>query len=268
MIVDHEVVHLPSASVLPLLRRGNPGRAQADRGLAIFADPVLAARDPRLGRTAAVAAEQTVVDDDLLRAAGDAGVTSLERLPFSRVEADTIATIAGPTATLKAVDFDASRERALAADISRYRMLHFATHGLVNTRLPRLSGIVLSLVGRDGAARDGFVRLHDVYNMRLGADLVTLSACQTALGKDVRGEGLIGLTRGFMYAGVPRVVASVWSVRDRATAELMRRFYDGMLRRGLRPAAALRAAQLEQRRDPRWAAPHYWAGFVLQGEWR
>jgi len=96
---------------------------------------------------------------------------------------------------------------------------------------------------------------------------VVLSACRTALGPDVRGEGLVGLTRGFWYAGAPRVVASLWDVRDQATAELMRRFYRGLLKDGLRPAAALRAAQVSMRRQERWASPYYWAGFVLQGEW-
>ena len=118
-----------------------------------------------------------------------------------------------------------------------------------------------------GRPIDGFLRAYEVYNLRLQADLVVLSACQTALGEDVRGEGLMGLTRGFMYAGAPRVVASLWRVPDRGTAELMKRFYEGMLVKGLRPAAALRAAQLAMRKDPRWSAPYNWAGFTLQGEW-
>jgi CHAT domain-containing protein len=112
------------------------------------------------------------------------------------------------------------------------------------------------------------VRLHDIYNLHLAADLVVLSACESALGKEFRGEGLVGLARAFMYAGVPRVVGSLWEVSDRATAELMKSFYAGMLQRHLRPSAALRAAQLELMRDPRWSSPYYWAGFVLQGDWR
>ena len=95
-----------------------------------------------------------------------------------------------------------------------------------------------------------------------------LSACQTALGKEIKGEGLVGLTRAFMYAGAPRVVASLWQVSDLATAELMKAFYHGMLQQHLPPASALRAAQLHLSRDPRWAAPYFWAGFVLQGEYR
>jgi CHAT domain-containing protein len=127
---------------------------------------------------------------------------------------------------------------------------------------------VLSLVDEKGAAQDGFLRMHEIYNLRLPADLVVLSACQTALGREIRGEGLIGLTRGFMYAGARRVVASLWQVDDESTAELMERFYRAMLRDGRRPADALRAAQSEMARSRRWSAPFYWAGFVLQGEWR
>jgi CHAT domain-containing protein len=110
--------------------------------------------------------------------------------------------------------------------------------------------------------------LHEIYTLRLNADLVVLSACQTGLGKEVRGEGLIGLVRGFMYAGAPRVMASMWEVDDAATAELMKLFYRGVLIEKLTPAAALRAAQIKMLSKKHWQAPYYWGAFVLQGEWR
>ena len=109
--------------------------------------------------------------------------------------------------------------------------------------------------------------MNDIYEMKLNADLVVLSACETALGKEIQGEGLLGLTRGFMYAGSPRVVASLWKVDDRSTAELMSRFYEDMLQNKLTPAAALRAAQLSLLQNPRWSHPYYWAPFIFQGEW-
>lgn len=127
---------------------------------------------------------------------------------------------------------------------------------------------MLSLVDEKGRPQNGFLRLYDLYNLKLSADLVVLSACQTALGKQIRGEGLVGLTRGFMYAGAPRVVSSLWQIDDRASAEFMKRFYEGMLGQKQRPAAALRAAQISMQKDPRWNSPHYWAAFTLQGEWR
>jgi CHAT domain-containing protein len=151
--------------------------------------------------------------------------------------------------------------------LGQYRIIHFATHGLVDYEHPELSGLVLSLVDENGKAQDGFLRLHDIYNLKLNADLVVLSACNTGLGKEVRGEGLMGLTRGFMYAGAGGVAASLWKVDDEATAELMKQFYEGMFTKGLTPAAALREAQLSMWRQKRWHAAYYWAAFVIQGQY-
>jgi CHAT domain-containing protein len=205
---------------------------------------------------------------DLARSLEDVGETAFARLPFTRREAEAIRRLAGPRAAFVALDFAASRQTVMSGALRSARVVHFATHGLLNDEHPELSGLVLSLVDESGRPQDGFLRLHDVYNLELDADLVVLSACRTGVGREVRGEGVVGLTRGFMYAGAPRVMASLWDVRDEASSELMRRFYTGLLRRGLRPAAALRAAQNSLRNDPRWSAPFFWAGFVLQGEWR
>jgi CHAT domain-containing protein len=127
--------------------------------------------------------------------------------------------------------------------------------------------MVLSLVDATGRPQEGFLTLADIQSLRLNAELVVLSACRTALGREIRGEGLIGLTRGFMSAGVPRIVASLWDVQDTSTAELMTRFYRGVFRQGQSPASALRAAQLATMRDARWAEPYYWAAFTLLGDW-
>jgi CHAT domain-containing protein len=190
------------------------------------------------------------------------------RLHFSRAEADAITRLAPEGQGLEAVDFLANRTTATSGDLGQYRIVHFATHGLINSQHPELSGIVLSLVDQKGQPQNGFLRLYEIYNLKLNADLVVLSACQTALGKEIKGEGLIGLTRGFMYAGAPRVVASLWRIDDRATAELMTRFYRGMITEGLTPAAALRAAQISMWQEKRWSAPPYWAAFTIQGEWK
>jgi CHAT domain-containing protein len=200
------------------------------------------------------------------RSALESGVEKLERLYFSGLEAEAIASFAPERQRLKAVGFLANKTNATNADLSDYRIVHFATHGLVNTRHPELSGIVLSLVDERGQPIDGFLRLHEIYNLRLNADLVVLSACQTALGKEIKGEGFIGLSRGFMYAGAPRVVASLWRIDDRATAELVGLFYKAMLEKKLPAAAALTQAQKEM--SKKWPSPYYWAGFTLQGEWR
>jgi CHAT domain-containing protein len=201
-------------------------------------------------------------------AIGDTRLPRLSRLPFTRQEARAISTLVAADQRLEATDFRASRTTVMSGDLSAYRLVHFATHGFFNSEQPELSGLVLSLVDRGGKTQDGFLRMSDIYNLRLPAEVVVLSACQTALGKEIRGEGVIGLTRGFMYAGARRVVASLWQVDDLATAELMRVFYEGMLTERLRPAAALRKAQRQLAQDRRWASPFFWSAFVLQGEWR
>ena len=262
LVMSREVVMLPSASVLPLLR-ADAGRRRAPRSVAVLADPVLRADDPRV--RAQVASAAMAKSPDQVRAARELGLEDFERLPSTRVEADAIVSLTSAGSSLKATDFDANRRTALDPRIRDYRYVHLATHGLVNTRRPELSGVVLSLVDADGRSQDGFLRLHDIYNMDLQADLVVMSACQTALGKEMKGEGLIGLSRGFMYAGTPRVVASLWDVRDATTAELMKRFYEKMIKEGRSPASALQAAQMSFVREGRPVST--WAAFILQGEW-
>jgi len=167
-----------------------------------------------------------------------------------------------------ALDFEASRTVATSPALAKYRIVHFATHGILNNKHPELSGLVLSLVNKEGRAQDGFLKLQDIYNLKLPVDLVVLSGCQTGLGEQVDGEGLISLTRGFMYAGATRVVASLWNVSDMATASLMAEFYSAMEKDGMRPAAALRAAQIKMWKEKQWSSPYYWAAFQIQGEWQ
>ena len=271
LIADHEIISLPSASVLAVLRREAAGRKTPDKVVAVFADPVFDSGDPRIRlshRDSTRAVQATAAASDVKRSASESGLQDFERLRFSRHEADRIVRFAPEGKRLAAVDFAASRASATSPELDQYSIVHFATHGLINNQHPELSGVVLSLVDEQGRPQDGFLRLYDIYNLKLRANLVVLSACQTALGKQIKGEGLVGLTRGFMYAGAPRVVASLWQVDDRATAQLMERFYEAMLGRGLRPAAALRAAQVAMWKEKRWRGPHYWAAFTLQGEWR
>ncbi|MBI4904770.1 MAG: CHAT domain-containing protein [Acidobacteria bacterium] len=272
LIVEHEITTAPSASVMAVLRQEAAGRKPPKGTLAVVADPVFSADDARIavrrkpGLT--VAAKGIAAGPVTRSAVAEAGVQEFARLRFSRSEAEEIARLAPAGTTLKALDFEASRAAVLSPDFGSHRIIHFATHGLLNNQRPELSGVVLSLVDRAGNPQNGFLRLHDIYNLRLSSDLVVLSACQTGLGGEIKGEGLIGLTRGFLYAGAPRVVASMWEVDDRTTAELMKEFYRGMLVHGERPAAALRAAQVAMWKTKGWEAPYYWAAFALLGEWR
>jgi CHAT domain-containing protein len=256
-----EVVHLPSASAGAMLARRESPRWT--KSVAVFADPVFRRDDVRV---AAQGASSTAADARPASLPRELGARGLLRLPFTRREAQAIESLGSGVRT--ALDFEATREAALDADLASYRFVHFATHGLLNASHPELSGIVLSLVDRNGRPRDGFLTSLDTFNLRLDAELVVLSGCRTALGKDVRGEGIVGLTRGLMYAGARGVLASLWPVDDLATAELMRVFYQGVLGpRGLTPPVALREAQRHVRSHRRWAAPYYWAAFQLQGVW-
>ena len=305
LVADHEIVSLPSASTVALLRRETEGRTPALKLAVVLADPVFSRDDPRVAQagragafvnrnpkasparasggasdSASSSASSSGSDsasnnaDDLERAelsersAKESGLPGFDRLRASRREAETIVELAGKNNADEELDFDSSRETATSENLGQYRIIHIATHGLLNSRNPELSGLVFSLVDRRGKPQNGFLEAQDIYNLKLGADLVVLSACQTALGKEIRGEGLVGLTRAFMYAGVPRVVASLWKVPDQATTELMQKFYRGILQQGLQPAAALRAAQFAIWKEPRRSAPYYWAGFTLQGEWK
>lgn len=258
LLAQHEVIVLPSASVLSLLREEAAARKPAPKKLAVLADPVFDPKDSRVARSARL----------LQRSAIDSARPP-ERLAFARDEAKAILSLVGESDALPALDFQASRATALSGELQRYQVLHFATHGILNSQHPELSGLVLSLVDDRGRPQDGFLRLVDIYGLRLAADLVVLSACRTAIGKNVKGEGLQGLARGFMYAGTPRVIASLWRVDDQATSELMKRFYTAMLGPAKQsPSTALRQAQLALWATPRWQSPYYWAAFQFHGEWR
>jgi CHAT domain-containing protein len=192
----------------------------------------------------------------------------LSRLLSTRREAESIMAVTPAGRRLKAIDFDASRTMAMNPTLAQHRIVHFATHGFLDSKHPELSGLVLSLVNKQGRPVDGFLNLQDIYNLSLPVDLVVLSACETALGEEINGEGIVGLTRGFMYAGATRVIASLWNVSDEATSELMTRFYRAMEVQHLTPAAALRQAQIQMWKQNRWAPAYYWAAFQIQGEWK
>jgi CHAT domain-containing protein len=292
LVVSHEIVNLPSASVLAVLRQQEMNRRPAPKAVAVLADPVFNEQDPRVTARGKAADERAAATrgggrskdtNDLLapsfsaglltRSAADVGLSrngqlELPRLRFSRQEADSILEVTPPDQGMKAVDFQANRAIATSPELSQYRIVHFATHGLLDSEHPELSGLVLSLVDKNGKPQEGFLELQDIYNLDLPADLVVLSACETGLGKEISGEGLMGLTRGFMYAGATRVVASLWKVSDAATARLMADFYKAMEKDGLPPAAALRAAQVQMWKQKRWSSPYFWAAFQIQGEWR
>lgn len=287
LVVEHEIVSLPSASVVAEIRRATQGRKTPLNAVAVMADPVFDSGDERLRHNtidekpqkAAIllakrgSRKESLFPENLTRSLDDVGSSrggrfELNRLLYSRQEAEAIMAATPSSKGRKLLDFSANRAAAIDPGLAQYKIVHFATHSLVNNKHPELSGLVFSMVDSRGKPQDGFLQLADIYNLNLPVDLVVLSACATGLGEEISGEGLIGLTRGFMYAGASRVVASLWSVSDIATSELMARFYKAMEQDKLRPAAALRRAQIEMWKQKRWKSPYYWAAFQLQGEWK
>jgi CHAT domain-containing protein len=267
LLETNEIVVEPSFSALIAIRNSIAQHASSRTKLvAVIADPVLSRNDDRvqsqpLAPSTALAAADPQTPEILTRSG------ELTRLAHAAEEADAISAVAPWGSTMVAKGFDASRETAMSPNIGQYQIVHFATHGFLDSEHPELSGVVLTMVDRNGVTTNGLMPLHDIYSLDLSAELTVLSACQTALGKDIKGEGLVGLTHAFMSAGSKSVVASLWKVDDRATAVLMADFYQSMLQQGMSPAASLTAAKLKMMRDKRWSAPYYWAGFVLQGEY-
>lgn len=267
LVERHELVSLPSASALVALRRGHDDRVAPEGILVVVADPVFGVDDPR------VAAPATPASTTTPGASTDAE-PPLRRLERSRREAEELLELAhragaDPRRTLLATGFDARRERVLDGLLGGFRYVHLATHGVVDPRHPERTGVVLSRVDRLGRPLPALLRPTDVAALDLDAELVVLSACESALGEEVRGEGLVGFSQSFLDAGAAALAVSLWPVSDQMTAELMALFYRGLLLEELSPAAALRAAQRELRRRPRREAEYAWAGFVLVGDgWR
>jgi CHAT domain-containing protein len=284
LVKTNEIVYAPSASVIGAIRQ-QAKRAEAKNFL-LVADPVFNSSDPRAKGAAAPANAgngearglglESAIEDvagQPVAASGNKGLP-LARLSGTRMEAEQVAQLvkkSGGQSDLW-LDLKASEDDVKSRDMQSYRVIHLATHGLLNAARPEFTGLVLSLVGNKN--NDGFLRTDEVFNINLSAQLVMLSACETGLGKEKRGEGVIGLTRAFMYAGTPTVGVSLWSVADKSTAELMTDFYGRLLAAPVSaagsasPAAAMRGAQLAMISGKKYSAPFYWAPFVLIGDWR
>ncbi|HEY0727717.1 MAG TPA: CHAT domain-containing protein, partial [Pyrinomonadaceae bacterium] len=277
LIVNHEIVNAPSASILGRLRQENRQRGPSTKLLAAFGDPVFPAnyaefKSPGAGDLVASAKANELepwrrIWRDVSRTPDSPTPETLQPLTYSKFELQRLKDLGGPAAFV-ARGFEASRESLGRLKLSDFSVLHFATHGLLDPEHPEFSGVVLSMVNTSGEPQNGFITIPDVYALKAPVDLVVLSACHTGLGKKVRGEGLIGLTSGFMHAGASSVAATLWKADDQATAKLMEYFYANMLEKNMRPADALRAAQNTMRTTPPWQSPHFWAAFTLQGEYR
>lgn len=280
LVKSNEIIYAPSASVVGAIKQQRP--KASGRAMLIIADPVFNSNDARARKTTGTTPSDAEVRGlgiqgaltDVAGTPAPAPNPSMEGLPLARLngtrtEAEQISQLAKASGGQADVwlDLEANEENLGSRDVSKYRIIHVATHGLLNAERPQFTGVVLSLVGNK--THDGFVRTDEVFNLRLGSPLVMLSACETGLGKEKRGEGVMGLTRAFMYAGAPTVGVSLWSVADKSTADLMTDFYRRLLStgEGTTSSSALRGAQLAMISGKKYSAPFYWAPFVLVGDW-
>jgi tetratricopeptide (TPR) repeat protein len=294
LLVSYEIEEPQSMSVAAELKRERVGSLPASgKTIAVVADPVFSRYDERCcvrRRTSAATSKNATVplllkqrsvspqERNKGRTMDQATDTMnwrghVERLAFTGREAAEIFKLVSPEEQLQATGFEANLGLLTSGSgLSSYRIVHFATHGWLSPDYPELSGILLSLVDEQGRPQNGILQMHQIFGLRLSAELIVLSACETAIGKKIKGEGLNGMSSGFMYAGAKRVIASLWKVNDGSTSELMNYFYGGLnLRQGVnfshtRPAAALRAAQLKMMEKPLWRHPYYWAAFIIQGD--
>ena len=276
LIAQYEIVNAPSASILGQLRKEKQLRRPTTRLLAAFGDPVFPTNYAEYRSSAGgelVASAKTSIEPwqrawrDIELSTGKPDLSTIQPLTYSKFELQKLSELGGPSSVV-ARGFEASRDTLTKLNLSQFSILHFATHALLDPKNPESTGLFLSMLDVSGQPQNGFITTPDVYSLHAPVDLAVLSACSTGLGKDARGEGLIGLTSGFMYAGASSVAASLWKVDDQATADLMEYFYANMLEKRMRPAEALRLAQNTVRKDPRWQSPHYWAGFTFQGDFR
>lgn len=281
LLDSHQLLQLPSVSTLALLRQQNRNtRSTRTTSIAILADPIFSANDSRLqivpAGHRAPAAATTMPSADVRQIASTRLAESLDdcdtsppycRLAYTAQEARHIHGLFAPHNASLAIGLDADYQRATDPRLANYSLLHFATHGVFNSKQPALSGLLLSRVDKNGNSKDGFLQLSDIFNLNLNADQVVLSACETGLGEQIKGEGMVGITRGFFYAGARRVLVSLWQVNDEATAVLMTSFYNALIQQKLPASLALQAAQQQVRQKPQWSHPYYWSAFVLQGEW-
>jgi len=260
ILLTNEVIYQPSAQTYALLKKiGQERQGERAKDLLVFSDPVFNPADERLTGIEVAQASEEPYRFRLVES-----FSSLSRLPASKTEAETVSNAVGGSDMF--MGFDASRERLLSTNLADYKVVHLATHGFLDPERPELSSLILSRYDNTGKAIDESIRMHDIYSMKLNADLVVLSACQTGTGKEIKGEGVMGLNTAFLQSGARSVVSTLWQVEDNAANELMKEFYGRMVSEGMSPSAALRAAQIKLYNDPQFRSPFFWAAFTVHGD--
>ena len=263
LVESRDVSYLPSVRSLFELESRPTGKG---KGIAVLADPVFTRHDDRLGESleTGTASSADALDPLLFQGAA----REFPRLAETRKEAAHIAAAAGTAEVATLLGFSANRDAVTRGDLDDFDIVHFATHGKLDPAEPALSGLVLSGLSESGENRAMFLPSQDVATLHLRASLVVLSGCDTGSGRIIHGEGLVGLSRAFFYAGARQVVSSLWRVPDQSTAEFMGYFYEELLANGQDATTALRLAKQQLQQDRRWRNPYFWAPFVVQGSWQ
>jgi CHAT domain-containing protein len=261
----HQIAVLPSLSILSVLRDRHDAATLPDKAIAIFADPVFSKMDDRLsslrrinGAPASSKSSAHIASDE-----------HLPRLYGSRDEASSIASMVPSEQRRQYAGFQADLDNVTSEVLSKFRVVHFSTHAISDNVHPEFSRLVFTLLDSRGKRKPGALLLSDIYNLRMQSDLVTLSSCESGIGKQIEGEGPMSLSRGFLSSGSRAVLTTLWKVDDEATAEFMRRFYRILLQKHRPAVEALHLAQVQMMHHPnqRLRNPYYWAAFELQGDW-
>jgi CHAT domain-containing protein len=273
LIFENEIIYQPSALSLELLEK-NQKQQLPTENVVVFSDPIFTELDERIKKKDST--PESTGENQTLGSLVDWGFREKPlgarkdflRLEFTRDEAEHIAEIVGKPLTKILSGEEANTKNSSALMLKNYQIIHFATHAEINEQYPEFSGIVLSLYDEKGTSQNGFLRLSDIYGLQLSSSLVILSSCNSGRGKEIKGEGVISLTQGFIQAGSKSVVSTLWKVHDKATAQFMKYFYEGIITKKLTPSKALQEAQIQMRQNSNYKSPFFWAPFTLQGEFR
>ncbi|WP_161570853.1 CHAT domain-containing tetratricopeptide repeat protein [Granulicella sibirica] len=260
-LIEHaDVVEEPSSSLLLQLLRRESAQQKADRAaprrVVVFADPLYSESDERLLKSHPGLTQVSQISSPAL--------PRLDRLSASSTEAAFIGRLSGASNADLHLGSDASAKLMLATEWSDYQIMHLAVHALLGAS-PTFTGIAFTMVDAKGRHEDGMLWLNQIYQLHGVPEMVFLSGCQTAEGRNVPGEGIASLANAFLYAGARSAIGSLWSVEDDASSELVQDFYTNLLRRHLPPSVSLRRAQLALAQNPRYRSPYYWAAFQLEG---
>ncbi len=260
LVENNEIVLLPSLSLLAIK---DASKRLNSENVLVVSDPVFSLDDERM-QSANIVAKNNNQEESILEISARAlNLRSGEqRLPFTKVESDTIKTIYPEASVL--TGFDANMINLTGYAGKHLRIIHMATHGIINTQAPELSSLRLSSFTKTGERIKGFLTLSDIYDLDLSADIIILSACESGLGKDIKGEGVMSFSRAFLATGSSNVISTLWKIDDQFASIFMKDFYKNLKDNPTDVVGALKRTQNKFINDPTWGNPFYWGAFTIQ----